>query len=387
MKTTKAHWTFGLIIFLLAFIQYSNTLGHDFAWDDKIVIQENDRVQQGFSGIPELFLKYNSDLRKDQYGYRPITLTSFAIDYAISAGEPGFFHFMNILYFGLLCLVLFILLNRIFKQYSPVLPFLITVLFTVHPIHVEVVANIKSRDEILALLFCLLSLLQFLNYLERKQWKSIALTILYFGLAFLSKENAITFIPIYIISALIVTPITWKQMLRITGFIILPLTLIVICVSYYALNSVLGQQETSGLGLVQENPILGNAFFHVDSFGDKIANASYLVLLYLKDFFAPFKLAYYHGLGDIKASGITWLSIVAFLLCVSAFVFALFRLKKQPLISFGVLFFFITLSVYLHVGLALADTRARDRRCILAAIRGLADEPVVPVGLRAPARQ
>ena len=211
MKTTKAHWTFGLIIFLLAFIQYSNTLGHDFAWDDKIVIQENDRVQQGFSGIPELFLKYNSDLRKDQYGYRPITLTSFAIDYAISAGEPGFFHFMNILYFGLLCLVLFILLNRIFKQYSPVLPFLITVLFTVHPIHVEVVANIKSRDEILALLFCLLSLLQFLNYLERKQWKSIALTILYFGLAFLSKENAITFIPIYIISALIVTPITWKH--------------------------------------------------------------------------------------------------------------------------------------------------------------------------------
>ena len=83
MKTTKAHWTFGLIIFLLAFIQYSNTLGHDFAWDDKIVIQENDRVQQGFSGIPELFLKYNSDLRKDQYGYRPITLTSFAIDYAV----------------------------------------------------------------------------------------------------------------------------------------------------------------------------------------------------------------------------------------------------------------------------------------------------------------
>ena len=159
MSTKKAHWSFGLVIFVMAFIQFSNTIGHDFAWDDKIVIQENDRVQKGFSGIPELTKKYSSELRKDQYGYRPLTLISFAIDYELSSGQPKLFHFMNVLYFALLCLVLFRVLKRLFYRYSPLLPFLITALFVVHPIHVEVVANIKSRDEILALLFCLLSLL------------------------------------------------------------------------------------------------------------------------------------------------------------------------------------------------------------------------------------
>lgn len=138
-------------------------------------------------------------------------------------------------------------------------------------------------------------------------------------------------------------------------------------ISSYALNSELGKSETTDLGLYQENPILGNAFFYVDQFTNKIGNAFYLILLYLKDFFAPFNLAYYHGLGDIESVGISFQSILGFILSISALIFAIIGFKKFPVISFGILFFFFTLSIYLHVARTLADTRA-DRFLFFASV-------------------
>ncbi|MDG1332088.1 MAG: glycosyltransferase family 39 protein [Crocinitomicaceae bacterium] len=366
IKTT--HWSFGLVIMLIAFFQFSNTLGHDFAWDDKIVIQENTRVQEGVSGIPDLLKKYNSDLRQDQYGYRPITLISFAIDYEFSGVEPGFYHFMNVLYFSLLCFVLFLVLKRIFPRSSPLLAFLITVLFTVHPIHTEVVANIKSRDEILALLFCLISLLNLIKFIDSKHWKNIVGTVVFFALAFLSKENAIVFLPVYALTLLKITDINWKRVLKIAG-IVLPIGLLIVYVfTSYASNSQLGKEQTADLGIYQENFILGNAFFYTDQLINKIGNASYLVLLYLKDFIAPYNLAYYHGYGDLQPVGISsWQAILGLIVSLGAVVFAIFRFKKHPKIAYGIFFFFFSISIYLHVIRTLSDTRA-DRFAFFASI-------------------
>lgn len=368
MNANKVHWSFGLVIFLIAFIQFSNTLGHDFAWDDKIVIQENDHVQEGIAGIPDLFKKYNSGLRKDQYGYRPVTLTSFAIDYSLSNGEPGLFHFMNVVYFGLLCLVLFAVMKRIFYRYSVLLPFLITVIFSVHPIHTEVVANIKSRDEILALLFCLLSLLQLLKFVETKKWKHIVLTIVFFAIAFLSKENAVVFLPIYLLTLVHISISNWKRIVKVGGILIPIGLLIVYVISSYALNSELGKNTTEGFGAYQENFILGNAFFYVDQFINKIGNAAYLILLYLKDFIAPFNLAYYHGYGDLEPVGIaSWQAALGIILSLSTIGLAIFRFKKNPILSYGILFFFFSISIYLHIIRSLSDTRA-DRFLFFASI-------------------
>ncbi|MFT7153081.1 MAG: hypothetical protein ACI9Z7_000122, partial [Alteromonas macleodii] len=68
------------VIFLLAVVQYSNTANHDYAWDDAIVITENTRVQKGLANIPELFENIKSERTENRYGYRPISLLSFATD-------------------------------------------------------------------------------------------------------------------------------------------------------------------------------------------------------------------------------------------------------------------------------------------------------------------
>ena len=107
-----------LFLFALVFILFANTITHDFAWDDSIVITENARVQKGISGIPDLFFKYNSDYKADKYGYRPITLTSFALEYKISKANPHLMHFMNVFYFALLCIIIFNVLSKLFSNYS-----------------------------------------------------------------------------------------------------------------------------------------------------------------------------------------------------------------------------------------------------------------------------
>ena len=170
-----------LIIAVLAFVLYANTLTHSYAWDDSIVITENPRVKRGISGIPDLFIKYNSDYKADKYGYRPIVLSSFAVEYGLFKNTPAVSHFMNVLYYALLCLVLFKVLCKLFHSSGNLAPFLITILFIAHPVHTEVVANIKSRDELFALLFSMLSLSHFLDYYKTKRFKNL----LYFAFLFL----------------------------------------------------------------------------------------------------------------------------------------------------------------------------------------------------------
>src|SRR5687767_1649687 len=127
-------WIYPLLIFIAAFAVYANTISHDYAWDDKIVIEKNPRVQKGIAGIPDLFTKYNSEFQYDQYGYRPITLASFAIDYSLAKGNPHFSHFMNVFYFSILSVLIFVFLTTLFPSYNRIIPFLTTLLFVAHPL-------------------------------------------------------------------------------------------------------------------------------------------------------------------------------------------------------------------------------------------------------------
>lgn len=72
-----------------------------------------------------------------------------------------------------------------------------TLLFIAHPVHTEVVANIKSRDEILAFLFLVLALSFWGNYARKPQAKTLLLALLAYTGALFSKESAVTFLAIF----------------------------------------------------------------------------------------------------------------------------------------------------------------------------------------------
>ena len=111
-----------LLVFLFAFILYSNTLNHLYAIDDNIAIYTNKLVLSGFKELPDLLTKpfyYGSAGEAgDNQIYRPLTSLSFATDIALFGEQPfGFHHFMNIFLYAISAIFLFLLMKRLLRQH------------------------------------------------------------------------------------------------------------------------------------------------------------------------------------------------------------------------------------------------------------------------------
>lgn len=100
-------------------------------------------------------------------------------------------HFNNIWTFALGCVFLYLVFSRYFFRNNQDLAFLAALLFTMHPIHSEAIANVKSRDEIFSLIFVSLTFLYSFKYLESRKIWDLVWASLMFLLALLSKEYAI----------------------------------------------------------------------------------------------------------------------------------------------------------------------------------------------------
>ena len=100
-------------------------------------------------------------------------------------------HFNNIWTFALGCMLLFMVFSRYFFRTNQDLAFLAALLFTMHPIHSEAIANVKSRDEIFSLIFVSLTFFYSFKYLETKKVKDLFWAAFLFLLALLSKEYAV----------------------------------------------------------------------------------------------------------------------------------------------------------------------------------------------------
>ncbi len=198
-KTSSAKrsqfWYFPLLVFLLALVQYSNTLTHDYAWDDELVITKNAATQKGISGLGTIWTEPSFIPQRDIY--RPIPQTLFALEKQFFGNNPAVGHAFSILYYALCVLLLYLVLKKLFRKTHPIILLTITALFAVHPVHTEVVANIKSRDEILALLFSLGSIFFFVKYLDHAKIKHLLFAIILLVLGCLSKLNAITILAFF----------------------------------------------------------------------------------------------------------------------------------------------------------------------------------------------
>jgi len=204
------------VLFVLAFVLYGNTIGHDYAFDDLLVITNNQFTQKGISGIPDLL---SSNYLAGVYGdgqstydsgrYRPLSLIWFALEDEFFGRNTHVHHFMNVLFYALTVVLLFSVLKKLFTWRNDVktqlhptfqntwclsLPFVITLLFVAHPLHTEVVANIKSRDETLALMGALGAMWFCLKHVEQQKYRHLIVAGIIFLLALLSNEKAIAFV-------------------------------------------------------------------------------------------------------------------------------------------------------------------------------------------------
>ena len=200
------------VLFVVSFLIYAGTLGHEFTQDDAIVITENDFTKAGDIGSLlkydtfRGFFKVEGKANLVEGGrYRPLTPIMFALGWQISE-KPVLFHFMNVLWYGLTVVLLFIVLLKMlhsssYEPYAYFVAFVTALLFAVHPVHTEVVANVKGRDEIMTLFLSLSALYFSLRSFDKKgNIADMAIAGVLFFLALMAKEMAVVFIPIVAIS-------------------------------------------------------------------------------------------------------------------------------------------------------------------------------------------
>jgi protein O-mannosyl-transferase len=195
-----------IILAVIGLVFYGNSLSNGYALDDNGVILGNGYVQKGVSGIYDIMTNdaYSSYLQQMHASqnftggrYRPLSIVVFAIEQSLFGNSAFIRHFVNILFFIATIIAIFYFLSSFLLKKIPRgedCAFLAAILFAIHPLHTEVVANIKSFDEILSLFFILLTFVCSLEYLKQKEKKFLYIAIGSFFFALLSKEYAITLV-------------------------------------------------------------------------------------------------------------------------------------------------------------------------------------------------
>ena len=144
-----------LLVFLLPVVVYLNTLSNPFQYDDFHSIADNPHIRTlanvpAFFSDPTLFSE-----RPKSAMYRPLLLSTFALNYAISGSKTWSYHLLNMAIHGMCGLLVFVLGRALLNETRPAL--IGALLFGVHPVNSEAVNYISSRSEILAALFFLLA--------------------------------------------------------------------------------------------------------------------------------------------------------------------------------------------------------------------------------------
>jgi hypothetical protein len=175
----------GVSVFILGFAVYAASLRNGFAYDDVAVVQTDDRVKQFL--IEPIFSKPYWATPGFAL-YRPLVTLSFAVDWAISGGDPAWFHAVNALWHALASMMVFVLLLAWFKT-GP--SWFGGLLFAVHPVHAEAVANVVGRAELMASALLLAACACWAHGWPRDRVRRTLTVVLLFALATLCKESAV----------------------------------------------------------------------------------------------------------------------------------------------------------------------------------------------------
>ncbi len=369
--------TQAVILGVLALVFYFNSFFNEYAHDDGIVIVKNEYVQEGFAGIPKILSRdaYDSYYRQlntvNQLSggrYRPLSIVTFAIEqqflgatsedkidsilkqnisYGMQSGQEHKMisdmhvrHIFNVLWYILSVIVLLYFLRYIVFASSPIMAFVAALIFTIHPIHTEVVANVKSRDEIMSLLFMCLTFIFAFKYEENKKDKRmlIAGMVSYF-LAFLSKEYAITLLVLLPLALYTFRKYTIQK--SIMAFI----PYVAVIGIYVAIRL----QIVGPAGENADTEVLNNPYLFASPV-EKLATEISTSLNYLKLLIFPHPLSADYSYASISYKSFSdisvWLSIIVHAGLVAAMIYLF---NKRSVICFAIAFYFLHLLLICNI--------------------------------------
>src|ERR1051326_8046540 len=177
----------GLILCAITLIVYNPATHHDFVnYDDNFYVTQNLMVQRGltWAGVKWAFTTF------EVANWHPLTWLSHMLDCSLFGLKPAGHHFSSVVLHTLNVGLLFLFFAKISgKQFRS---FMVALLFAVHPLNVESVAWVAERKNLLCTTFWLLSMLAYVWYARKPQWRRYLAVAVFFALALMAKPMAVT---------------------------------------------------------------------------------------------------------------------------------------------------------------------------------------------------
>ena len=340
MKVTDYKWVL-LICIASSILMYHLTFQYGQNLDDFLVFDSVPYGKDFIEGTKQIFSSLFS-----KNDYRPILILSYFLEtFIYPTPNYEFSHIINVLLYGFLCFSIYVFLNKLPLIKNRYIALIITLLFLFHPLHTNVVCNLKSRDNILSLLLTIWALYFWAKTIYDKQYYFAVLALSFMYLGTIAKLDAMY--------ALLIPIVMFgfdkqNRKYSLLGIIFLfALNLISILVIGQNQKEKVFKKNTvvKNIEYYNENPLL------TDTTLSRWSAGGTTFLYYLKFNVFPKDYYYYYGYNAIeirKPLGTTNIGGYAIFILLIAFAIYSFFIKKS-LAGFGVQWFLIAIVFFLNI--------------------------------------
>lgn len=304
------------IVLLLLFTStaYIHTFHNGWTtWDDDVYVTDNHFIRDiTAENLVAIWTKsFNGS-------YLPLTLMSYMVDYAIGGYNPAVYHTINLL-FHIINVVLVYVISVRLSNGSHLTGFVVALIFGIHPMHVESVAWISGRKDMVSGMFFLLSVIAYLNYIQQAQQKGLVLSFIFFTLALYSKITVVM-LPFVLILLDIYIGRTWRWNLVYEKLFFFLIAIVFVVIGYFA-------QYTAG------------ALRH-SSLLEMLLMPHYSLFFYIYKFFLPIQLSSYYPYPKID-EGMVPIVVYLSLPIVYVIFYLVWKNRSSRHVVFGFLFFLL----------------------------------------------
>lgn len=342
---TSFRWVIVVLAFVLAlttYFAYLPATDNEFTnWDDEKYVVENNVIRSLESdNIKAMFTNYYLG------NYQPLTVLSYAIDYQFSDTSPKLrpdvFHYTNNIlhtlntllvfwFFVLLFIKIKIKKKHIPHQFAYGVAFVAALIFGVHTLHVESVAWIAERKDVLYAFFFFASLISYIYYLEKQKTVFIVISLILFLLSLLSKGQAVS-----LALTIVLIDYLYHRKLLTTKVIVEKIPYFILAL-IFGILAIMAQKDA---GAVTDGT--------VHTFAHKLAFASYGFTQYWVKLFAPLNLSALYTYPDMVDNAVPtkyWFYLIPVLGILALTVIAVLKWRK---LAFGLLFFILNIILVLQ---------------------------------------
>jgi len=326
----KKYWLWLLLILFLTFLVYLPILQNGFlkTWDDNRYVLGNPYIQElNPEAAGKMFTVYYDG------HYHPLTLFSLAFDYHFGGLTPNVYHIHSLILHLLNTLLVFGFLYLLFRRKNTLIPLITAFLFGISTTHIETVAWISERKNLLYALFFFVSLIAYIKYIETEKYGLYLVSLAFFLLSILSKSTAITLaVTLILIDFYLKREVFSRRVI----FEKIPFFLLAVI---FGVVAVLAQKTTWGEELSQVHY----------AFAERFMFSGYAFIVYVVKLVFPYRMSGFYPYPSEMTSILVAVNILFTLLTIINVAAAFYFFRKSSVSAFGVLFFSVNIFLLLKI--------------------------------------